>query len=150
MQETKPITQTPGNKSIRGIVKWFNAAKGYGFITNEDSKDFFMHYSQIQMNGFRHLDKGDIVSFNTEETRKGIQAVNIVPLLTLQKVCRELRKSHCTLSTVKDSYGNTLWLVVDENNFIQSPETGMSLEEVADFIGLEWNTDGEEVGEKCA
>ena len=150
MQETKYATQTLCNKSIRGIVKWFNAEKGYGFITGEDGADFFMHYSQIRMNGFRYLDKGDIVSFNTEETEKGIQAVNIVPLLTLQKVRRELRKSHCTLSTVQDSYGNTQWLVVDENNFIQSPETGMSLEEVADFIGLEWNTDGEEIGERCA
>lgn len=63
-----------------GTVKWFNEAKGFGFITSEDGGDVFVHYSAIQGSGFRTLNEGDAVSFETEEGPKGPKAVNVVKL----------------------------------------------------------------------
>ncbi len=65
---------------VRGTVKWFNAAKGYGFISLEGSRDLFVHYSAIQDagNGYRTLNEGDQVEFNVEEGQKGPQATNVV------------------------------------------------------------------------
>jgi CspA family cold shock protein len=64
----------------KGTVKWFNESKGFGFITSEDGSDVFVHYSSIQGNGFRTLNEGDAVSFDTEEGPKGPKAVNVVKL----------------------------------------------------------------------
>ena len=61
-----------------GTVKWFNAEKGYGFITGEDGKDVFAHFSAIQSEGFKTLDEGQAVTFDTEEGPRGLQATNIV------------------------------------------------------------------------
>jgi cold shock protein len=61
-----------------GSVKWFNDAKGYGFITTEEGKDVFVHFSAIQGDGFRSLAEGDSVSFDVENGAKGLQAVNVV------------------------------------------------------------------------
>lgn len=65
---------------IRGTVKWFNAAKGYGFIEHEGGKDVFVHFSAVQMEGYRKLSGGDKVEFSIEETPKGPQATNVVKL----------------------------------------------------------------------
>jgi len=62
-----------------GTVKWFNAAKGYGFIGREGGEDVFVHYSAIQSEGYRRLDKGQEVEFSIEEGPKGLQAANVVP-----------------------------------------------------------------------
>jgi CspA family cold shock protein len=61
-----------------GTVKWFNEAKGYGFITSEDGSDVFVHYSSIQSNGFKSLAEGDSVSFEVEKGPKGPKAINVV------------------------------------------------------------------------
>jgi len=61
-----------------GSVKWFNDAKGYGFITTDEGKDVFVHFSAIQGDGFRSLAEGDAVSFDVETGAKGLQAVNVV------------------------------------------------------------------------
>ncbi len=61
-----------------GSVKWFNDAKGYGFITSEEGSDVFVHFSAIQGDGFRSLAEGDAVSFDIEKGPKGLQAVNVV------------------------------------------------------------------------
>lgn len=61
-----------------GKVKWFNAEKGYGFITSEDGKDIFVHYSSIQADGFRSLEEGQTVSFEVVESDRGQQASNVV------------------------------------------------------------------------
>ncbi len=60
-----------------GTVKWFNEAKGFGFITSEDGSDIFVHYSSIQGNGFKTLVEGDAVSFETEKGPKGFRAINV-------------------------------------------------------------------------
>ncbi|MCM1175257.1 MAG: cold-shock protein [Blautia sp.] len=61
----------------RGTVKWFNGAKGFGFITDENGKDVFVHYSGIIMDGFKVLEEGQTVTFNTIDGEKGVQAVNV-------------------------------------------------------------------------
>ncbi len=60
-----------------GTVKWFSNTKGYGFITREQGDDVFVHYKGIVGDGFRSLEEGDKVEFETEETAKGLQAVNV-------------------------------------------------------------------------
>ena len=61
-----------------GTVKWFNADKGFGFIPGEDGNDVFAHFSAIQSDGFKTLDEGQAVTFDTEEGPRGLQATNIV------------------------------------------------------------------------
>lgn len=64
-----------------GSVKWFNNAKGYGFILPEDeSEDYFVHYSSITMDGYKTLKAGQPVSFETIDGSKGTHAVNVSPL----------------------------------------------------------------------
>lgn len=63
-----------------GTVKWFNAEKGYGFISRANGEDLFVHYSQIQGNGYRSLNEGDRVQFEITEGRKGLQASNVIVL----------------------------------------------------------------------
>ncbi len=68
------------SERLTGTVKWFNARKGYGFIGREDGEDVFVHYSAIDMDGYRRLDEGQQVEFTIEEGPKGVQAANVVPL----------------------------------------------------------------------
>ncbi len=60
-----------------GTVKWFNGAKGYGFIEREAGGDVFVHYSAIQGEGFRNLEEGQKVEFNVEQDTKGLRAANV-------------------------------------------------------------------------
>ena len=63
-----------------GNVKWFNDAKGYGFITPEEGSDLFVHYSNIQGDGFKTLQEGQAVEFDVVQGQKGPQAENVRPL----------------------------------------------------------------------
>lgn len=64
----------------RGKVKWFNDAKGFGFIEQEGGSDVFVHYSAIQMDGFKTLKQGQDVEFEVKDGEKGPQATNVMKL----------------------------------------------------------------------
>jgi len=64
-----------------GRVKWFNNQKGYGFIVCDGLADIFVHHSAIKMEGYRTLKEGTEVQFELVETPKGLQALNVVPIL---------------------------------------------------------------------
>ncbi len=63
-----------------GTVKWFNEGKGFGFIEQEEGPDVFVHFSAIQMDGFKSLNEGEKVQFEVVEGPKGPQAANVVKL----------------------------------------------------------------------
>ena len=62
---------------MKGTVKWFNKQKGYGFISDEQGNDVFVHYSGLNMDGFKSLDEGASVEFDVVDGAKGPQAVNV-------------------------------------------------------------------------
>ena len=65
---------------MTGKVKWFNAAKGYGFITGDDGNEVFVHFSSIVADGYKTLDDGQAVSYEVADGEKGPQAVNVQKL----------------------------------------------------------------------
>jgi CspA family cold shock protein len=65
---------------FEGVVKWFNASKGYGFIGRENGEDVFVHFSAIQMEGYKRLKEGQKVEFSVEDGPKGLQAANVTAL----------------------------------------------------------------------
>ena len=64
--------------SESGVVKWFNAAKGYGFISRQSGEDVFVHFSAIQSEGYKSLNEGQAVEFDVTQGPKGLQAENVV------------------------------------------------------------------------
>jgi cold shock protein len=64
----------------QGVVKWFNAAKGYGFIQRQSGEDVFVHFSAIQSDGYKSLNEGQSVEFEVKQGPKGLQAENVTPL----------------------------------------------------------------------
>ncbi len=65
---------------MKGVVKWFDADKGYGFISTEDNKDIFVHFSAIQSEGYKTLAEGDQVEFEVKDGDRGPQAASVVKL----------------------------------------------------------------------
>ncbi len=65
---------------MTGKVKWFDEKKGYGFISTDDGKDIFVHFSAIQAEGFKNLNEGDLVEFEVNEGDRGPQASRVVKL----------------------------------------------------------------------
>ena len=65
---------------MTGVVKWFDADKGYGFISSADGKDIFVHFSAIQTEGYKTLAEGDQVEFDVKDGDRGQQAANVVKL----------------------------------------------------------------------
>lgn len=64
----------------KGTVKWFNNQKGYGFISDEEGNDIFVHYSGLNMEGFKSLEEGQAVEFEVVNGAKGLQATNVTKL----------------------------------------------------------------------
>ena len=62
---------------LNGTVKWFNGEKGFGFITGEDGNDVFVHFSQINKEGFKTLEEGEAVTYEVVDGEKGPQATNV-------------------------------------------------------------------------
>lgn len=124
---------------MRGTVKWFNAQKGYGFITDSESKkDVFVHHSNIVMDGFRHLNEDDIVNFELGDGKDDRQqAVDVRPMLTIKMVEESLKEENLYIQTMKDDYGITKYLVVDENGVIQTNEHGIDFLNLAAFAGYD-------------
>ena len=136
---------------MKATVKWFNAPKGYGFITDSESKkDVFVHHSNIIMDGYKILNEDDIAEYDLGTGRDGReQAVNVTPILTRQMIEKELKKDSLHIQVIKANLDtlvmNTLgmnksYMVVDENNMIQSDANGMSFLELAAYAGFD--TDG--------
>lgn len=69
-------------KVLEGTVKWFAASRGYGFVyaDNDETKEYFTHYSVINVDGYKTLDAGQKVTFSLKETEKGTQAVDVTPV----------------------------------------------------------------------
>ena len=64
-------------ETLTGKVKWFNSKKGFGFITGDNGKDYFLHYSNIEMEGYKSLNENDKIEFKVEATDKGEKAINV-------------------------------------------------------------------------
>ena len=124
---------------MRCTVKWFDAKKGYGIISTKGGKeDYFVHQSNIVMDGFRYLCEGDIVDFDVIPGENGRNlAVNVIPVLTRKMIEDSLKEDNLYIETMKDAYGVTMYQVVDQNNVLQSREQGMSFMDLAAFAGFE-------------
>ena len=68
------------SETVKGTVKWFNESKGYGFLSQPEGEDIFVHYTAIQGRGFRTLKEGQEVEFNVDRGPKGLQASNVTIL----------------------------------------------------------------------
>lgn len=120
-----------------GTIKFFNPKKHYGFIRTTDGQDYFFYETFLKNYGGKP-NADDNVEFKVSEPNdKGsVCAYNVKPILTLNMVRKALGKEHLHLKSKKDEYGNRRWLVLDDNNAIQTSDKGMSLEEVAEYAGF--------------
>lgn len=122
---------------MRGTVKFFDRAKGWGFLTSEEGTDYFVHFSAIKGKGYKYLDADDIVDFELKECERGWQAINVHTVLTRRMVEKALKKDNLYLSPYRNALGEAGYLVVDINNVIQSSEQGMSLIEAAKYAEMD-------------
>ena len=133
---------------MRCTVKWFDTKKGYGIISTKGGKeDYFVHQSNIVMDGFRYLCEGDIVDFDVIPGEDGRNlAVNVVPVLTMKMVKDALKEENLYVKEVKADANtvsmNTLgikkgYMVVNENDVIQVGEQGMTFLDLAAYAGFD-------------
>ena len=126
-----------GFAKMRGTVKFFNRSKGWGFIKANCGQEIFVHHSNIQMDGFRTLNEGDVVQFEVSKDSTGKeQAVNVIPVITLLMVLHELSKEELHLMRIGDDKGVHGWYVVDKSD---EPvvDKEMSLIDLAAYVGFD-------------
>ena len=132
---------------MQGTCKWFNNQKGYGFLTDSEGKDIFVHHSNIIMDGFRYLNEDDIVNFELGAGNDGReQAINVKPFLTMKMIKGSLKEENLYVKEIK-SNRNTIvmnalnmekgYMVVNENDVIQVGENGMTFLDLAAFAGFD-------------
>lgn len=123
---------------MQGSCKWFDSQKGYGFITDSEGKDIFVHQSSIIMDKFRYLNEDDVVNFELGTGNNGReQAINVKPILTMKMIEDSLKEDGLYVKNMKDAFGNRAYMVVDQNNVIQAGEQGMSFLELAAYANFE-------------
>lgn len=132
---------------MKGTVKWFNAQRGYGFITDSEGKEHFVHHSNIVMDGFRHLNEDDIVNFELGAGKDGReQAISVQPVLTMKMVKDSLKEENLYVKEIKRNKNTIVmnalnmtkgYMVVNENDVIQVGENGMSFLDLAAFAGYD-------------
>lgn len=124
---------------MQGTCKWFDSQKGYGFLTDsETKKDVFCHYSQLQMEGFKTLHENDIVEYELGAGKNGReQAIDVRLIISMKVIEASLKEDDLYIQTMKDGYGVTKYLVVDGNNALQTDENGMSFMELVAYAGFE-------------
>ena len=123
---------------MQGTTKWFNNQKGYGFITDSEGKDVFVHHNNIVMEGFRHLNEDDIVNYELGAGKDGReQAVNVIPVLTMKMVKDSQKEENLYVKTMKDAYKVTKYLVVDNKDVLQTNEQGIDFLNLAAFAGFD-------------
>lgn len=123
---------------MQGSCKWFDSQKGYGFITDSEGKDVFVHHSSIIMDKFRYLNEDDIVNYELGTGNNGReQAINVKPILTMKMIEDSLKEDGLYVKNMKDAFGNKAYMVVDQNNVIQSSEQGMTFIELAEYANFE-------------
>lgn len=123
---------------MRAATRWYNSKKGFGIVKTKDNREFFVHFTSIVMDGYRYLEKDDIVSFEFGAGNNGReQAVNVTPILTMKMIKGSLKEENLYVKTMKDAYKMTKYLVVDENNVIQTYEQGMDFLNLAAYAGFD-------------
>ena len=123
---------------MQGTCKWFNAQKGYGFTTDSEGNDVFVHHSNIIMDKFRYLNEDDIVNYELGAGKDGReQAVNVIPVLTMKMVKDSLKEENLYVKTMKDAYKVTKYLVVDNKDVLQTNEQGIDFLNLAAFAGFD-------------
>ncbi len=122
-------------------VKFFDTIKGWGFLTDsETGENVFCHYSQLQIEGFKSLHEDDMVEYELgvgdgKDSRE--QAINVKPILTMQMIEDSLKEDGLHVGNMKTALGENAYMVVDQNNVIQSSEQGMTFLDLAAYAGFE-------------
>ena len=121
---------------MNATVKWYDRKKLYGFLKTEDGQDLFFHYNSIRKSGSKYLDENDLVEYDLEtDSNNRKQAINIHPILTRKMIEDVLKEEKMYLRMIKDANNETKYLLIDENNMIQTREKCMTFLELAEYVG---------------
>lgn len=124
---------------MNGTVKWFDKKRGFGFISGDNGKDYYVHHSHIYMrDAYKVLDTDDIVSFDVATDDKGReQAINVNPLVTRKWIKRALERDKLYVIEINKGDCNEGYAVVDQNNILQTGNNGLSFEDLAKYAGFD-------------